>query len=376
MSGCVYVDDRRSAAGAPAATVRKTVRYMPPADQYVKSKLIDFDSPYDTTFLVASGVKLIDDPEKSGNRVMSAAATQIKLGSLVRGREFPGRWDLIGVRLRADRAVQADLSITNNGAPVSAAKVDCATRWAIQWIELKSLPSSMPAENDLLLNIRSADGGPILIDDVILAQSQTVLSRSTVPVTGESWIVRRAATRWEVWAGDRELFSLPASPFVESGYRVAESNSVRTVFVSPDSTISIDRSGRLIENGVTRLDESVLKFAKTTAENNSPALIEVSSDQGRVDRNLSGDLNNDGYDETRGCYTVRASGGRMNLTLRPQRFPVKWPVVEVIGLPPGTVNVWMEGQVVPWVTRLSDGKSIIELPLTLERGVEVQIRVK
>ena len=115
VSGCTYVDERPSANNAFPPTQR-TVRYMPPADQYVKSKLMDFDSPYDTTFVASKDVTIVDDPEKAGNRVLRAPVTQIKLGALVRGREFPGHWDLLGVRLHGGRDASVRLSMTAGGA--------------------------------------------------------------------------------------------------------------------------------------------------------------------------------------------------------------------------------------------------------------------
>ena len=55
---------------------------------------------------------------------------------------------------------------------------------------------------------------------------------------------------------------------------------------------------------------------------------------------------------------------------------LQWPVIEVLGLPPGPVSVYVEGQTVQWVTRLSDGRVVIELPITLADRVDVQVRVR
>lgn len=416
LSGCAYIDESRTAPrapsqggspasirngapasirnGSPASTpTKKVVRYTPPADQYVKSKLIDFDSPYDTTFLIARDVKLTDDPDQPGNRVLNAASAQIKLGALVRGRDFPGAWDLLGVRVRSAQSTPITLDLvavstptTNRvangtavppaGAPMRSASAQAEGAWTIQWIELKAFPTSMPANADLVLRIRSNDGTALLIDDVLLAQSHTVVSQSAVPQSGEPWQVRRSALKWQVMVGEKEIFSLAAAPFIRDGYRAIEANPVRAVFASATGMVAIDRTGRVIENGEAKLDAGVMSVAKTVAENESPAIIEVASEFGRIERNLPGDQNNDGYDETRGCYTVIASAPRLNITLTPQKFPVKWPVIEIVGLPAGTVSVWLEGQTVPWVTRLSDGKVIVELPIRLERPVAFQVRVK
>lgn len=376
LTGCTYVDERQSASSAPVPT-RKTVRYMPPADQYVKSKLIDFDSPYDTTFLTARDVKLTEDPQSPKNRVLSSATAQVKLGALVRGREFPGTWDLLGVRVRADRKTPATLVLQSTGGTVFQTQpISADAEWDVSWIELRALPTSMPSNEDLLLVVKSISGTALMIDDIFIAQSHTILSQSQIPQTNEPWLVRRSGLKWQVLVRENEVLSLPAAPFVPEGYRVIEANPVRVVFVSGNDTIALDRTGRLIQNQKTRLDASVMGFAKTVAENDSPATIEITDDDGRVERNLPGDLDNDGYDETRGCYSVRATASRLNVRLSPQKHPVKWPVIEVIGLPAGVVSVWLEGQLVPWVTRLSDGKAIIELPIQLERAINLQVRVK
>lgn len=371
--GCTYTNDRPQAA--PVA--QKAARYVPPADQYVKSKLLDFDSPYDTNFVVAGGVRLVNDPQQPGNRVLLAPTATIKFTSLIRGRDFPGMWDLIGVRTRSEQGGTLRLGLTTSGG-TRLAQNDATTTadWSVQWLELQKLPASMASDGELLLSVESTDRKAIYIDDILLAQSRTVVAQSTVPESNEPWRVTRSGLKWYVTAGEQTLLSLPAAPFVGEGYRVVESNPVRTVFASPASTIAIDRNGRLIENGKTKFDPTVSKFAKAVAENASPASIEVGEDEGRVERTLPGDKDNDGYDESRGCYTVRASASRLNVRLTPGNSAVRWPVIEVIGLPTGAVSVWLEGQLVPYVTRLSDGKVMIELPIRLERAVEAQIRVK
>ena len=63
----------------------------------------------------------------------------------------------------------------------------------------------MPTDQELRLSIRSLDGKPLQIDDIVLAQSRTTVSQSVVPQSGESWRVGRSALRWQVLANDQEL---------------------------------------------------------------------------------------------------------------------------------------------------------------------------
>jgi hypothetical protein len=373
---CLFAGGCSLLGEAPAPPPRKPVRYVPPADEYVRSKLLDFDSPLDTSFIISNGVKLVEDPQKPGNRVLSAPGAKLKLGSLVRGRDFPGLWDLVGIRIRADRAVGVRAEFqSSSGTVLQALEAATQPRWTMLWIDLRKLPTTMPAGEELLLAIKPLDGKAILIDEVILAQSRLVAIRSNIPDSQRMWQVVREGVQWEVQMGEERVYALPAAPFVEGGYRLVESNPVRAVFSSPAGTLSIDRHGRLIENGVAKFDARVARYAQAVAENASPATVEV-DEHGRVERNLPGDRDNDGYDEVRGCYTVRASSSRLNVRLSPGVSSVRWPVLEVIGLPPGALSVWLEGQLVTHVTRLSDGRAVIELPIRLERAVEVQIRVR
>jgi hypothetical protein len=372
--------------------------YIAPADRVQTSTLLDFTSPLDSTFVDAPSVRLADDPAHAGNRALVAeGGIRLNLTSLTRGRDVGGAWDVFGMRVWSDAATTCDVTVV--GPPTSPAYplrfTLAAHAWTNIWMDAPRLFSPASASASALTSAstraddrgasdrfmvvlsQSVPAGHLLIDDVVLAQSRVTVSESTVPRTNEHWCVSRRGLRWIATVDVNVIFTLPAAPFEPGGYRVTASDPTRALFTNDaGTTVCIDRTGRLIEDGRAKLDPRVLKFAKAIAENASPASIEIVGNEGRIERSLPGDHDNDGYDEIRGCYPVHAIAGRVTLRLTKQHATVKWPVLEVFDLPPGTVSVWVDGEMVPWATRADDGRTIVELPIELERPVEVQIRVK
>jgi hypothetical protein len=379
-------------APTPSRPLASAPRYQPPPDTYVRSLLLNFDSPDDVAFIDSPGVRITADPETPSNRVLLAKSASIKLDALMSGRPFPGRWDLLALKLRGTRhgAVQVSLSGPPLPQPSSSFKVT-PDQWSTVWFDLSSIkfgagsePTTTSAPDAQPTQASTSPTAPfilrlladqdVLLDEVALAQSATQVASSTLPQTPLTFLVRRKALQWQVLLGGELVLKLPALPFVADGYRVVEANATRVLFATAeqDRTICIDRTGRLIENGKTRLEPAVMKHAKAVAENASPAKVEVSG-EGRVERSLPGDRNNDGFDETRGVYTVRAAGNRVTVRLTRQNATVRWPVIEVYDLPAGAVSAWLEGQVLSTATRLPDGRVVLELPIQLERPTTVQI---
>lgn len=389
--------------GAFAGCIRETTRslppapkppalYTPPADRVLTSVLLDFDNPLDATFVDSPSIRVADDPARAGNRALvTDGSVSLNLSSLVRGRDVGGAWDMVGLRLWSDVATMCEVSIfCQSMAPTKSISVALPARaWANVWLQAPRVVAiaatstvaqieGQPADDRFKLSIASAaHSNRLLIDDVALAQSRATASESLVPKTNERWRVARVGPKWVAMVNDVPIFDLPAAPFVADGYRVMESDPTRALFTNDTaSMVCIDRTGRLIEDGRAKLDPRVLKFARAIAENASPALIEVVGSEGRIERSLPGDANNDGYDERRGCYAVRAIADRAAVRLTRQGGTVKWPAVEVYDLPPGPVSVWLDGEIIPWSVRADDGRLIVELPIDLERPVELQVRVK
>lgn len=363
--------------------------YIAPPDRVQTSTLLDFDNALDTTFIDAPAVRVTDDPMRAGNRVLVAdGGIRANLTSLVRGRDIGGVWDVIGLRIWSNQATTCKIDLA--GPTSSSTQVSLmANVWTKVWMSaprllpastmLATTDSAPDASNDhLKLSVSSAGQAHLLVDDVALAQSRVTVSQSLVPKSNERWRVVREGLKWIASVEGRPIFELPAAPFVANGYRMLESDPTRALFANDSgSTLCIDRTGRLIEDGDAKLDPTVLMFAKAIAENASPATIEIVGNDGRIERSLPGDRNNDGYDERRGVYAVRAAGiGRVAVRLTRQKATVKWPALEIYDLPPGAVSVWLDGAMIPWAVRAGDGRVIVELPIELELPVEVQVRVK
>jgi hypothetical protein len=97
---------------------------------------------------------------------------------------------------------------------------------------------------------------------------------------------------------------------------------------------------------------------------------------GRLNRTAPGDANNDGFDETRGSYSIIATGPRLELQILPRSVPVARPVLEISGLPPGEPLVTVEGQLIDRTARLPDGTLLVELPLQFNRPLAVNLRIQ
>jgi hypothetical protein len=108
----------------------------------------------------------------------------------------------------------------------------------------------------------------------------------------------------------------------------------------------------------------------------SPAEIELAESSGRVDRSSPGDVNNDGYNESRGSYMVVANGPRLALIITPRSTAIAQPILEISELPPGNVLVTVEGRLVEDDVRLNDGRLLVKLPGRIERPTSVNIRVQ
>lgn len=362
VAGCAG----RSSKPAPSAPV--AARFVPPADRYVRSVLLDFESKFDAAFVDAADKRDAVDPAFATNRVLyvNGEAT-VRLGALVRGRAFPGTWDLVGVRIATPTAATCAVKIADGEATLASADASLAGgRWRTIWLDLHAIAAatrpatSMPSDETLTLRIASPGG--VMIDEVVLAQSRIVVAESASPRTNEPFRVERVGTTWRATLAGRPIVELPAAPFVEDGYRVAESCAARVVFREPlGATVAVDRLGRIWrgERGV------------------SPPTIEVVEGPARVERNAAGDRDNDGFDESRGGYALRAAGDRFTFRIDGSpTSPASWPTVDVAGLGGGAVSVWVEGQVVHSVTRATDGRATIELPLEVVRPVDVQVRVR
>jgi hypothetical protein len=95
-----------------------------------------------------------------------------------------------------------------------------------------------------------------------------------------------------------------------------------------------------------------------------------------VDRNSAGDADNDGYNEARGAYQIRAAGPRLEIGFAPRTPTVMRPVFEVTGMPAGKAVVTIEGRLVEGPERLPDGTLLIDIPARVNRPTTVSVKIQ
>jgi hypothetical protein len=211
-------------------------------------------------------------------------------------------------------------------------------------------------------------------DDVMLIDNTQWLQ-----IDNASWSLSRRGYSFVLDSPGKFNIRLATAENSASGWSLEEINSVRARFNSngPEKSLTIYPDGRSYWDGKFRpLSASTKAEALWQQDQDSPAEIQVSEPMGRVNRTTAGDANNDGYNESRGTYTVVASGSRIDLTIVPHSAPILQPVFEITGLPDGKPLVTLEGQLIEKAFRLPDGTWLIQIPAKIERSTSVNIRVQ
>jgi hypothetical protein len=162
-----------------------------------------------------------------------------------------------------------------------------------------------------------------------------------------------------------------------NGWRLVEANSIRAIF----SSTGEEKHRVIYYDGRQFIDGRYEPLGQDLAQgivgqaHRSPSRIEIVHEMGRVVRNAPGDSNNDGYAERNGAYQLQSSGPRLEFGILPGGQLLR-PVVEIAGLPPGSVSVNMEGLLVERTERTHDGRLLVALPGMLERLTLVSVTVK
>ena len=86
-----------------------------------------------------------------------------------------------------------------------------------------------------------------------------------------------------------------------------------------------------------------------------------------------GDADRDGFDETQGCYSLKARAGHCRFTILPPEGGLIDPVVRVAGQWKGAVSVNSEGLAIRDVVRLDDGSVLFVVPGFLKRPTAVEV---
>jgi hypothetical protein len=87
-----------------------------------------------------------------------------------------------------------------------------------------------------------------------------------------------------------------------------------------------------------------------------------------------GDADKDGFDESQGCYFLKARKGHCRFSIIPPPEGLQGPVVRVAGRWSAPVHVNTEGLAIREVVRLADGSVLFRIPGRLTRPTKVEVR--
>lgn len=367
-------------AGEPVSV--QMLRIHPDLRSQRFNTVLNFENPSDTVFFNATGVEAHVDESRAHTGQGSAkidggrGAISAKLSSILGPRPFPGEWTLLGAYFLSERAAKVTLSCEVAGVEMTKETTSLAPgRWTPAMIDLTSAGKSGKSDgSDVILKVAIEAPGSVWCDDLILIDNTQWLLEAR-----SNWTVLRRG--FDLLIDSRARFSLrlPALEFDAQGWTVEEVNPLRLRLRSTGSekSITLYPNGRGFWDGKFRpLSDEVRNEPLWTQQQASPAQITVPQTMGRLNRNSSGDQNNDGYNETRGSYAIVANGPRIEINVIPRSVPVLNPVLEITGLPPGNALVTAEGSLIDRHTRLSDGSLLIELPIRVDRPVIVNVRVQ
>jgi len=359
---------------APPATSISAQVLQDSSPRQRTSLLLDFESSRDLAFVDTIPTKAQIDLKnaRSGSASLLLAGegvATIKLSSLLRGRKFPGDWTLLCVDVGYAGAETIVVTLKSDGRTIAAETFHKGKNpgvWEYDRVRLSLTRHPELLKGNLTLEIAGGGGG-FFVDRLALVDD----TKTLVSVEGsDGWTVTEAGRQIVLAAPNR--FELK----IADRWKVDEANKVRTALLGEDGIWSMYADGRAYRQGRY---EPILKLPDLhealQAAHESPAEIEVSDDQGRVDRTTGGDVNNDGYNESLGAYQVRATAAAVAVKFIP-RAPVVMPVLQISGLPDGEVLVTLEGRLLERVIRLKDGTLLIDLRVRFDRPVVVDVRVK
>ena len=378
------------------AVIKPPVNWSNSPGEARTSSLLSFDSPADVVFatMTAGNCSLANEPSGATHLVLmgDSPAVSVRLSSLLRGRPFPADWSAVGLRFRPDAPVIATLSFLQGEVVLATSEVDTrlAAKSTDAWhLIAVDIPESAKADDSQLRFALKRAGAteagfdaPLeaAIDDVSLIANGRAIRTPVMSAI-------RRGTYWTI-TGPNVLTRVPSELSPTSPMRLVEWARTRMIFQtvgSPGSFVAIDHLGRMIRTTpagstyslVTTGRERMSERSSWRLGVRSPGQVQVPEEQGRVERQAPGDRNQDGYDESRNSYRVRAASTRLDITLVPAGVPLENAVIEIEGLETRTdITATLSGQVIQSIERTSAGSVLIELPGPVERPVILQVRAK
>ena len=346
--------------------------------------LLSFEREADGVFVRVDGPPPQADRSRSHTGQVSlrleggTRAAAIQLAALHSGREWPGPWALVGAYVYVNEpqvltvaAEAADAVLVSYTLRVPAGA------WTPVLLDVASLPLAAARRiQTLRLSFDPPPAGGLWIDNVLEIDNRTVHVRTAPGGRFGAWSVEERGYRFTVsGAGFTQTLATPEAAV--DGWVAVEINELRARFQSPDGSRHriIYYDGREYTDGRLRLLAAGGYEGAKLAQHERPGRLVVLGERGRLDRNASGDANNDGYAERSGAWQVVAEGPRLEMRLEPEGGLMVQPIIEVRELPDGPVLVTMEGRLVERFVRLEDGRLLVEVPGVLERPTVVSVRV-
>ncbi len=336
--------------------------------------LLTFENGDDAVFVRSDGGTLDDSKAHTGSesfRLGRGMKAIVRLEPLTAAASFPGTWRLVGGFVYAERECTVVLTLSlGNGDTIRQEVAHPGGAWRMAMVDLNEMKSAQRA-TELTVEV-TGDAGNVWLDDIMLVDNDRFL----LGREGDSFTVRRSGLRY---LGNGPMFNFRfltehASP-VGWKLNASEVSRVRFSSTGKEKSLTVYSDGRAYWDGEFKPLVRADWVDAVSKHHQSPAELTVSDEQGRVNRTSTGDANNDGYNELLGSYQLVASTPRMDIQIRPVA-PVVKPTFEITGLPAGKVVATLEGKLIEDVHRLSDGRVLIEIPVKIERAVQLSVRVQ
>ena len=333
--------------------------------------LLGFESASDTVFVTASGGRAARDAQHAhtGRHALRSDAKEIrvKVPSLLPGSAFTGKWTLLGGYVFAPDGAQVTLAQRTIIVP--------PRRWTPVFMDVTSATEA-PA---LVMRVQSSS--PVWVDDLMLvdnAQDLFVADDPDASFDGP-WTIRRKGLYYAIDSPGRFTTKvLTAEAGGPAGWTAVETRRARARFESSGAqrALTIYPDGRAYWDGSYRPLSAAAAEAAYAQQHAAPARVAVAEEFGRADRDTPGDADNDGYNESRGAYMIRATGPRMEISFAPRTPMVLRPAFEIAGMPPGKAVVTIEGRLVHEHERLDDGTLLIDIPARVNRATTISVKVQ
>lgn len=350
--------------------------------------LLDFEDDTDAVFVAADPPRRLARAEfahTGRSAVLVPEGTNTLTISLdaLGAKPLPGPWTLAGVYLHSEQPLKLKVNYEADGRLLASTPQQVpAGQWAAAMVDLG--PLAVPgiprptSAGRLVIQFDEPPAGPVRLDDLVLVNNEQMLLDTTGGQLGQGWMIRRAGYRFVGVAPAQFGFTLPTAEASPNGWRLEEANALRARFSSDGQVkaLTVYADGRAYWDGEYKpMSGSRRPHDVVRRQHASPADLHVPETVGRIDRTTDGDANNDGYNECRGAYQLRAAGSRLEVKLVPRPAPLVLPVLEITGMPEGRMLATVEGRLISAAVRTDSGSYLLELPLRVERPMTVNVRV-